>query len=134
MVRPGQVSRVTPGPRLSLVPEGVLPHVVESTRRIVRDCRDEGHALSHVWGYSSSPSSDHRNRRCVDLMVRSRADGDWIAGYLERHRVQLRVRYVIWHGRQWRDYAKPGIPKRTWRRYWGWNQHRDHLHVEFDPA
>lgn len=120
--------------QLTLVPEGVEPHVRESTRRIVRDALDEGHAIRNVWGYSSSPRSDHRNRRCVDLMIRSKADGDWIAEYLLRYRVQLRIRYVIWHGRQWRDYAKPGVGWHRWARYWGWNQHRDHLHVEFDPA
>lgn len=119
---------------LSLIPTGVLPHVREMTRRIVRDARNEGHPISHVWGYSSARTSDHRNRRCVDLMITSKADGDWILGYLRRHRVQLRLRYVIWSGMQWRDYRKQGVPIRSLARYFGWNQHRDHLHVEFDPA
>jgi len=120
--------------RLSLVPQGVQPHVLEMTRRIVRDCAAEGHRLSHVWGYSASPGSDHRNRRCVDLMVRSKADGDWILGYLRRHEQQLRLRYVIWHRTQWRDYPKPGVGWHTLARYFGRNPHTDHLHVEFDPA
>jgi hypothetical protein len=117
---------------LSRVPQGVTPVALEMTRRIIRDCEDEGHPVTHVWGYSSARSSDHRNRRCVDLMVQNRADGDWILGYLRRHRVQLRLRYVIWWGMQWRDYRKPGVPIRSLARYFGWNQHRDHLHVEFD--
>lgn len=118
----------------SLIPQGVQPHVREMTRRIVRDCENEGHPISHVWGYSSAPSSDHRNRRCVDLMVRNRRDGDWILGYLRRHEQQLQLRYVIWNRRQWRDYFKPGVMWHRLARYWGSNPHTDHLHVEFDAA
>lgn len=117
---------------LSVIPSGVLPHVVEMTRRIVRDCKDEGHPITHVWGYSSARTSDHRNRRCVDLMVSSRADGDWIMGYLRRHEQELHLRYVIWWGKQWRDYRKANVPWHARVKYWGWNQHHDHLHVEFD--
>lgn len=118
----------------SLIPAGVEPHVVEGTRRIVRDCLAEGHPVRNVWGYSSSADSDHRNRRCVDLMITSKADGDWILAYLRRHRRALRLRYVIWWGMQWRDYLKPGVRLRSLSRYYGWHQHRDHLHVEFDRA
>lgn len=117
---------------VSLIPSGVQPHVREMTRRIVRDCADEGHPISHVWGYSSAWTSDHRNRRCVDLMVRNKADGDWILGYLRRWETELELRYVIWWGRQWRDYRKPRVPWHSLAKYFGWNQHRDHLHVEFD--
>lgn len=119
---------------LSLVPAGVEPRVKEMTRRIVRDCQDEGHAITHVWGYSSSPLSDHRNRRCVDLMVRNKRDGDWILGYLRRWETELHIRYIIWDRRQWRDYRKPGVLWHRLARYFGSNPHRDHLHVEFDAA
>jgi hypothetical protein len=117
---------------LSLIPYGVTGWTHEATRRIVRDCEDEGHPVHHVWGYSSSPRSDHRNHRCVDLMVTSKRDGDWIHGYLLRHETQLKLRYVIWWGHQWRDYAKSGVPWHAVVRYYGSNQHHDHLHVEFD--
>jgi hypothetical protein len=119
---------------LSVVPGGVEPHVKEYTRRIVRDCAEAGHPVTHVWGYSSAPGSDHRNRRCVDLMVANKADGDWILGYLRRWEQQLHLRYVIWRRRQWRDYFKPGVIWHRMRRYTGSNPHTDHLHVEFDAA
>lgn len=117
---------------LSRVPAGTSAWTTEAARRIVRDAREAGHPISHVWGYSSSRFSDHRNRRCVDFMVGNRADGDWISGYLRRHEQQLRLRYFIWWGRQWRDYLKPGVKWHTLVRYFGANRHRDHLHVEFD--
>src|SRR3954451_22817932 len=79
---------------LSLIPYGVTGWTQEATRRIVRDCKAEHHPVDHVWGYSSNPRSDHRNRRCVDLMVNSKADGDWILGYLRRWENQLKVRYI----------------------------------------
>lgn len=120
--------------KLSVVPAGVEPHVREMARRIVRDCADEGHPVSHVWGYSSASDSDHRNRRCVDFMVKRRSDGDWIMGYLRRHEQELKLRYVIWWGRQWRDYRKSGVPWHALVRYYGSNQHHDHVHVEFDRA
>jgi hypothetical protein len=118
--------------RLSLVPSGVTSWAREGTRRIVRDCKGEGHPIHHVWGFNPSPKSDHRNHRCVDLMVSSRKDGDWIHAYLLRHEQQLRLRYVIWWGHQWRDYRKSGVPWHAVVRYYGTNQHHDHLHVEFD--
>jgi len=117
---------------LSKVPAGTSVWTTEAARRIVRDAREADHAISHVWGYSSSLGSDHRNRRCVDFMTRSTADGDWILGYLRRHEQQLRIRYIIWAGMQWRDYRKAGVPWHRMVRYWGRNQHWDHLHVEFD--
>lgn len=120
--------------KLSVVPAGVEDHVREMTRRIVRDCAEEGHPVSHVWGYSSASDSDHRNRRCVDLMVKRRSDGDWILGYLRRHENVLMIRYIIWNRRQWRDYAKPGVLWHSMRRYFGSNPHTDHVHVEFDRA
>ena len=119
---------------LSLVPRGVEPRVLEMTRRIVRDAQAEGHPVTHVWGYNPSPLSDHRNRRCVDLMVKNRTDGDWILGYLRRHEEELHIRYVIWWERQWRDYHKPGVKWHRLARYFGAHRHRDHLHVEFDAA
>jgi len=119
---------------LSVVPDGVQPHVREYTRRIVRDCAEAGHPISHVWGYSSSPRSDHRNRRCVDLMVQNKRDGDWILAYLRRWEQVLHLRYVIWDRRQWRDYFKPGVMWHRMRHYSGSNPHTDHLHVEFDAA
>lgn len=117
---------------LSKIPYGVTGWTKEATRRIVRDCANEGHPVDHVWGYSSSPRSDHRNHRCVDFMVNSREDGDWIHAYLLRYVTQLKLRYVIWWGHQWRDYAKSGVPWHAVVRYFGTNQHHDHLHVEFD--
>lgn len=116
----------------SLIPYGVTAWTQEASRRIVRDCKSEGHPVDHVWGYSSSPRSDHRNRRCVDFMINSRVDGDWIRDYLTRWERQLKIRYIIWWGHQWRDYAKSGVPWHAWMRYYGSNQHHDHLHVEFD--
>jgi hypothetical protein len=117
---------------LSKIPYGVTGWTQEATRRIVRDCEAEGHEVDHVWGYSSSPRSDHRNRRCVDLMLNSKSDGFWIRDYLTRHEAQLKVRYIIFWGHQWRDYWHSGVPWHAWMRYYGTNQHHDHLHVEFD--
>jgi hypothetical protein len=117
---------------LSLIPSGVTAWTKEATRRIVRDYRKAGHPIDHVWGYSSDPKSDHRNHRCVDLMITSKRDGDWIFGYLRRWENQLRIRYIIWYGHQWRDYQHEGVPWHAVVRYYGTNQHHDHLHVEFD--
>lgn len=116
---------------LTTVPAGVTRWTKEATRRIVRDCQDEGHPVHHVWGYNASPNSDHRNRKCVDLMITSKEDGDWIFSYLQRYQRQLKVKYMIWYGQQWRDYPKPGIPAHQLARYAGYNQHHDHVHCEF---
>lgn len=117
---------------LSLIPYGVTGWTQEASRRIVRDCAAEGHPVDHVWGYNPSPKSDHRNRRCVDFMVNSKADGDWIFAYLRRWELELKIRYLIWWGHQWRDYNKAGVPWHAVVRYYGTNQHHDHVHVEFD--
>jgi hypothetical protein len=117
---------------LSKIPYGVTGWTQEAARRIVRDCANEGHPVSHVWGYSNSRKSDHRNRRCVDFMITTKADGDWIMGYLQRHEEQLKIRYIIWWGHQWRDYRHSGVPWHAIVRYYGSNSHHDHLHVEFD--
>jgi hypothetical protein len=44
----------------------------------------------------------------------------------------LKIRYIIWWGHQWRDYRHSGVPWHAVMRYYGFNQHHDHLHVEFD--
>lgn len=116
----------------SLLPARVTPWTREATRRIVRDAAAEGHPIRNVWGYSSSRFSDHRNHRCVDFMIRSREDGNWLAGYLTKYEEQLRIRYIIWWERQWRDYSKPAVRWHQWARYFGSHRHHDHVHVEFD--
>jgi hypothetical protein len=116
----------------SLKPVGVTPWTREACRRVVRDAQANGHPVRNVWGYSSSRFSDHRNRRCIDFMVYNRADGDWLAKYLTRYEEVLRVRYVIWWERQWRDYIKRGVGWHRWARYFGHHRHHDHVHVEFD--
>lgn len=114
---------------ISLVPTGVTAWTKEASRRIVRDAESEDHPVRNVWGYASWP--DHNNRRCVDFMVYNHVDGAWLAEYLVRYRVQLRLRFLIWNGRVWRSYRHGLTPAGRWSRYRGKNPHTDHCHAEF---
>lgn len=88
-----------------------------------------GHAVSNVWGFRNSP--DHWNRRCVDFMVTSRADGEWIHHWAWSHRDVLQVDLIIWWSTITR--TKRHFPWKAGTRapYLLRNRHRDHLHIQF---
>lgn len=114
---------------LSKVPAGVIAPVKQKAAAIIKAT---GSRVTHVWGYNTTP--DHNNRRCVDFMVRSIADGTAVAAFIWANRVALGVRLIIWNRRIIRTYPKPGIPAGTWAAYTGESPHRDHPHVEFNDA
>lgn len=52
----------------------------------------------------------------------------WLVNHLVKVR-DPRVSYLIYEGRMWRSYSKPGIPAWTPAPYTGINAHRHHLHI-----
>lgn len=117
-------------PALSKVPYGVIPSVPPKAAEIIAAT---GNRVTHVWGYNVVP--DHNNKRCVDFMVRSIADGNVVADYIWRNRARLGLRLMIWNHRIISTYrASSGRPAGVWWRYNGGNPHTDHPHVEFDSS
>lgn len=51
-----------------------------------------------------------------------------------RRRKDKRIKYVIWRGRMFRSYNKPGIPAWTWSPYTGPNGHFHHVHVSVNEG
>lgn len=115
---------------LSKVPSGVIAPVKRKAAEIIAAT---GSRVTHVWGASTVP--DHNNKRCVDFMVRSIADGNAVADYIWRNRARLGLRLIIWNRRIISTYrSSGGRPAGVWGRYGGPNPHTDHPHVEFNSA
>ena len=102
-------------------------------------------AIPNVWGYSSASSSDHRNRRCIDYMVIGQKTdaarlklGNDIAAYHKADATRLGVNGQIWNHQVmgFPHVTNPAYrgPYGTWRKYFGGNQHTDHVHVEYDGS
>lgn len=104
-------------------------------------------AIPNVWGYSSSSSSDHRNRRCIDYMVIGQPTaaarvrlGDAIVAYHIKNAKRLGVNGVIWNHGVWGFPHEGGQgsyrgPYAKRRKYTGTsNPHTDHVHVEYDGS
>lgn len=98
--------------------------------------------IVHLY-YGSTTFNDHDNLRCVDVMTSSatkldgtrlsldeqHALGDWIAGYLTLHATRLRLNWLIWWRRIYRN--------QNTNRGHGWDQydgspspHTNHVHYE----
>jgi len=56
------------------------------------------------------------------------AELQWLVDHLVAKR-DRRVSYIIYEGRMWRSYAKPGIPAWTPAKYTGANPHTKHVHI-----
>lgn len=56
------------------------------------------------------------------------AELQWLVNHIVARR-DPRVSYLIYEGRMWRSYDKPGIPAWTPAVYTGVNAHRKHLHI-----
>lgn len=110
------------------VATGVLASVKQKAAEVV----SKFPGITHIWSGGSLP--DHNNKRCIDYMIKTIADGNAVANYNWAHRNRLGVRLIIWNGWIIRNYDKPGIPRGTWSRYTGPNPHRDHPHVEYDSS
>lgn len=129
---------------LSKVPSSVEPNVKKICAEIVRKFS----AITHVWGFSSAPTSDHRNHRCVDYMVfnekastnlnrkEQKQLGDAIAEYHRKNAKRLGVNGIIWDrkvmGFPHVDNPPYRGPYGEWRPYFGNDPHYDHVHVEYD--
>lgn len=117
---------------LSRVPAGVISPVKRKAAEIVAAT---GSRVTHVWGYNTVP--DHSNKRCVDFMVKSIADGNAVADYIIRNAQRLGVTGIIWN-RRVMGFPSNGTsyrgPEGQWRPYGGPSPHTDHPHVEFDSS
>lgn len=82
----------------------------------------------------------HEEGRALDVMIRSRAQGEEIANYLASNALELGLQYIIWdglelssstYGAAWEPYGSSSD-----RDQWGRarNPHTDHVHVEISPA
>lgn len=60
-------------------------------------------------------------------------DGTQLVSQLLRSR-DSRILYVIWNGRIWRSYAKPGIPAWASAAYTGADRHTNHVHLSVTVA
>lgn len=104
-----------------------------------------------VWCYSSSTDSDHRNGRCLDLMVTytglSRAEqvklGDRIRAYFVANADRLHVQGIIWNGYVTgfpigSGTSQPDVtyrgPAGQARVYSEADKHTDHVHVQVSGA
>jgi uncharacterized protein YgiM (DUF1202 family) len=88
------------------------------------------------WRASSSYSSDHPNGRAVDFMIPSyktnKALGDALAAYVIANGKRLHVTYLIW---QQRSYTiSTGKWKAMEDRGSDTQNHKDHVHVSFEPS
>lgn len=88
------------------------------------------------WRASSDYSSDHPNGRAADFMIPSyktnRAQGDALAAYVIANGKRLHVTYIIW---QQRSYAlSTGKWKAMADRGSDTQNHKDHVHVSFEPS
>jgi uncharacterized protein YgiM (DUF1202 family) len=88
------------------------------------------------WRASSDYSSDHPNGRAADFMIPSyktnKAQGDAIAAYVIANGKRLHVTYLIWQQRsytlssgKWKAMADRGSDTQN---------HKDHVHVSFEPS
>lgn len=63
----------------------------------------------------------------------SGAELQWLVDHLVARR-DPRILYVIYEGRMWRSYDKPGIPAWTPGPYTGANAHRHHMHISIQST
>ena len=89
-----------------------------------------GHAPWHVWGAGGGEHSAPPGL-ALDLMVRSKADGDWLYGYIWRNRARLRLRHVIWWQTITSTVVSPGVRRPMADRGSVTQNHKDHLHLLF---
>jgi len=93
-----------------------------------------GFKLTRIWGIGTS-GDEHPTGRALDLMIDGkglgRPAGDFLAAYLWANRTRLNVKWIIWNGTI--RSTSPGKPA-TAQRYYGSNQHTDHVHVFFGTA
>jgi len=101
---------------------------------LVNVANDHGYKLTRIWGIGTS-GVEHPTGRALDLMIDGkglgRPAGDLLADYLWGNRTRLGVKWIIWNGRI--RSTSPGKPA-TWQKYYGSNQHTDHVHVFFGTA
>lgn len=101
--------------------------------------------IKTVGGYRPPPTSGpnydpngHPAGLALDFMINDLADGkatgDKVAGYLQQHAVELRVRYIIWNQRIWEAAKadKGWVPMGD--RGSDTENHRDHVHVSLTSA
>lgn len=103
--------------------------VRQACAAIVQAAQGAGHPVRNVWGYATT--RDHNNRRCVDFMVSSWADGEWIHNWAWDKRDVLQVDLIIWWGTITR--TKSHFPWKAGKRapYLLPNRHHDHVHIQF---
>lgn len=123
------MDRALVSPVGSLIPEGVRETVRVATASIVKDALTWHHAVRNVWGYAPWP--DHSNRRCVDFMVNTRADGDWLYRWIWSHRDPYQVDLIIWRRTITRRLRHFPFKAGARAPYLGKDPHTGHLHVQF---
>lgn len=109
----------------------VDPQIVKVANEVGDAClKALGRQPKQLWGYGPNP--EHNNRRCIDFMVYGDKEmGDWISGYIWKHRSRLGLLHLIWYQRiisvaraseGWRSMSDRGDATQN---------HRDHPHVNF---
>lgn len=126
---------------------GPVFNITAQKGQIVLDAaKNAGHPVDRVYGYNSSPASDHRFKQCVDFMHYGNTElREWLESFLIRNADELGIMGIIsnrrcmgfpsnetnprdcevsWRGPegQWRPYSGTGDP------------HTDHIHVQFNTA
>ncbi len=104
---------------------GLTPHaqaVYNGVRNTFGITNIGGYRPTDTWG-------DHKDGNAVDVMIRSQAEGDAVASWVQSNAGSLSVTYVIWRQRIW----FPGTSASAWR----WMEdrgsitqnHDDHVHI-----
>ena len=95
-----------------------------------------GTTLTHVWGYDANAGNpEHHSGYALDFMVfRDKAVGDRIYNYLWANRVRLGVKHIIWYQSIISTSVSPGIRRTMANRGNDTANHKDHVHVMFNPT
>lgn len=113
-----------------------LGSIQSATESIAKEIYDAAQAAGHdiwfMWGMGSS--KEHSTGRALDLMVSSKAEGDWIRNYIWRNRKRLRLRHVIWWQRITSTVTQPGVVRKMSDRGNVTANHKDHIHVLFNAG
>ena len=118
-----------PAPALSLGP--VKPHAAALAAEINQRFRPY---QIGGWRPSARDPGGHPAGLAIDVMVRSRAEGDAVAAWVQANAARLSVDYVLWWQRSW----SPDRAAQGWRgmadRGNPTENHIDHLHINVLPV
>jgi hypothetical protein len=121
----------------------IFPITIKKSDIVLEAADKAGHKITRVFGFNSSILSDHRFLQCVDYMhYGNTAMRKWLENYLIEKHHRLGIMGLISNGwcmgfpgeetvRADREVYWNG-PSGVWRKYYGKDQHTDHIHVQYN--